>query len=718
MGRSDRPSRKGLGKASMSGSLLRLAQFGAVRAHRRGGELGIVACERARFDARASLARCALAMTLILVTLGVGASAASALAFPTVKLLDSFERTSEEKPPSRGGETGEPGEWREPGWFTPGGRFEASKGGYAAGAVATDEYGAYWHPVEYESPAVRVMLAKAPASGGKFGLWACISAPEPGVSNGYRVEFSVTTTEHYTVTIFRYESSGPEKEKELAKTEGVILKEKEYIGLTVHSGRVKAWIGETVALEASDTKYTKGYVAFFGSGTGQRLKDFEAAAVPPTVTKVETTSGPSGGGTLVTIKGTGFVSPAKVTIGTEATEVTVHSETEITAKTSAAPAGTDAVIVKDENGTSEAGPAEYTFIAPPTVLAGAASAVTQSSATLNATVNPNNAEVTPCTFEYGTSEPYVTSIACSPLPGSGTSPVGVSASIASLEANTTYHFRISASSPGGPSESVGAFQTLPNPPTIATESATAVTQTTATLNASVNPNGGNVTECTFDYGATIAYGSSVPCSALPGSGSSSVAVSGSVTSLLANTTYHFRIVATNAGGSSEGADQTLTTPPTPITPTTRPITPLPTPTPGPAPATNSSFALPASAVVNRKTGATTFHVSLDTPGTFSWLLTFKNGKFGLFSVSSRKCTKGNLKLGGKCRPAEIVFGKGSLRVAAAGVVTFTVKPSGSASKALKNAIKQKKELPVKLTLTFQSARGGSPVSHSGTLTVN
>jgi hypothetical protein len=310
MGRSDRPSRKWLGKARMGGLLLRLPQFGPLH---RGGELGVVACERARFDARASLARCALAMTLILAALGVAASTASALTFPAVKLLDSFERASKEEPP-KAGENGAPEQWRAPGWFTVGGFFEASDGGYEAGHLTTDQYGAYWRPAEYESPAVRVKLTKAPATEGKFGLWACVPSPEASVGySGYRVEFSVTTTEHYIVTISRYDSG---TEKVLATTEGVILKVGQYIGLTIHSGEVKAWVGETggaetVVLEAHDGTYTKGYVAFFGSGTGQRLKDFEAAAEPPTVTKVETTSGPSGGGTLVTIKGTGFVSPKR-----------------------------------------------------------------------------------------------------------------------------------------------------------------------------------------------------------------------------------------------------------------------------------------------------------------------------------------------------------------------------------------------------------------------
>ena len=51
--------------------------------------------------------------------------------------------------------------------------------------------------------------------------------------------------------------------------------------------------------------------------------------------------------------------------------------------------------------------------------------------------------------------------------------------------------------------------------------------------------------------------------ALAGVGESPVAVSASVTGLAANTTYHFRISATNAGGTSNGSDQTLKTLPAP-----------------------------------------------------------------------------------------------------------------------------------------------------------
>ncbi len=96
--------------------------------------------------------------------------------------------------------------------------------------------------------------------------------------------------------------------------------------------------------------------------------------------------------------------------------------------------------------------------------------------------------------------------------------------------------------------------------------ASAIAATTATLNASVNPNGGEVSECKLEYGTTSAYGQSAPCSALPGSGSSPVPASASITGLTAATTYHVRISATNSGGTGTGSDGMFTTSPTPLTP--------------------------------------------------------------------------------------------------------------------------------------------------------
>ena len=107
----------------------------------------------------------------------------------------------------------------------------------------------------------------------------------------------------------------------------------------------------------------------------------------------------------------------------------------------------------------------------------------------------------------------------------------------------------------------GSGPTPSTPPTATTRSATAIAQTGATLQASVNPNGAQ-TSVHFEYGTTTSYGQSVPAQT-PGpilpAGTAAVPVSASLSGLTANTLYHFRIVATNAGGTTNGADLTFTT---------------------------------------------------------------------------------------------------------------------------------------------------------------
>jgi hypothetical protein len=89
-------------------------------------------------------------------------------------------------------------------------------------------------------------------------------------------------------------------------------------------------------------------------------------AGPPTVTKVEPTSGSAAGGTAVTITGTNFTSESSVKFGANfATGVKVNSETSITA---VAPAGTETVdvTVTTPSGTSATSEADR-FTYGPTV---------------------------------------------------------------------------------------------------------------------------------------------------------------------------------------------------------------------------------------------------------------------------------------------------------------------------------------------------------------
>jgi hypothetical protein len=97
------------------------------------------------------------------------------------------------------------------------------------------------------------------------------------------------------------------------------------------------------------------------------------------------------------------------------------------------------------------------------------------------------------------------------------------------------------------------------PPVVSTGAANAIGSTTGTVSGTVNPEGGPTTYW-FQYGKTSSYGSTAPSPApSAGSGTTAKSVSLTLKSLNRRTTYHYRIVASNAGGTTVGADRTFTT---------------------------------------------------------------------------------------------------------------------------------------------------------------
>ena len=94
-------------------------------------------------------------------------------------------------------------------------------------------------------------------------------------------------------------------------------------------------------------------------------------------------------------------------------------------------------------------------------------------------------------------------------------------------------------------------------PVSVTGSAESITTGSAALTGTVNP-GGEATTYHFEYGTTDAYGLVTPDQNLV-AGSDPVDVRATISGLTSNTTYHYRVVATNASGSHAGADRTLRT---------------------------------------------------------------------------------------------------------------------------------------------------------------
>jgi len=111
----------------------------------------------------------------------------------------------------------------------------------------------------------------------------------------------------------------------------------------------------------------------------------------------------------------------------------------------------------------------------------------------------------------------------------------------------------------GADTSVTATFAQSKPTVTTTAGATGISQHAASVAGTVNPNSGAVSSCQIQYGKTTAYGSQAACSPNPGAGASAVGVHAALSGLTAATTYHFRVVAANAGGTTNGSDQTFTT---------------------------------------------------------------------------------------------------------------------------------------------------------------
>ena len=194
---------------------------------------------------------------------------------------------------------------------------------------------------------------------------------------------------------------------------------------------------------------------------------------------------------------------------------------------------------------------------PPVVTTKPASFVASFSATLSGSLDPHGLTTT-VYFQYGTTTSYGLTTAIQTR--TGNTYQNVAANIGSLSANTIYHFRIVATNSAGTRYgSDRTFTTLSATglPVVTTNPATNVAAFSATLHGSLNPHG-LTTTVYFQYGTTTSYGHTTPMQSQTGNMYRNIAAN--INGLSRHTTYHFRIVATNSGGTRFGGDRTFTTP--------------------------------------------------------------------------------------------------------------------------------------------------------------
>jgi hypothetical protein len=188
-----------------------------------------------------------------------------------------------------------------------------------------------------------------------------------------------------------------------------------------------------------------------------------------------------------------------------------------------------------------------------------ATEVTATSATLNGVLNPGRKATAGWYFTYGNGGCQE----ATPVGGEVTGKaVKVATPVAGLIPNSEYSFCIHATSAAG-EEAEGSeltFTTTALAPAIDIERASGLGASTAMLEAQVNPENETTTSCSFEYGPTAAYGTTIPCRQVPFEGFADHLASAEATGLSANELLHFRAVAANATGVTRGADRTLTMP--------------------------------------------------------------------------------------------------------------------------------------------------------------
>ncbi len=195
---------------------------------------------------------------------------------------------------------------------------------------------------------------------------------------------------------------------------------------------------------------------------------------------------------------------------------------------------------------------EIASVSIPTVTTDLATSVESAAATSNGTLDDDAGEACDCGFEWGETDAYGnTTPTQSKVTGETFSQV-----ISGLDPGQTYHFRAFATS--WDRTSYGAdrtFTTLAAAPTVTTDPASALSAIAATINGTLDEDGSLACVCGFEWGLDTGYGTTTPTESKTTGETFSQVIGG----LSPGTTYHFRAIATNALGTSNGADRSFAT---------------------------------------------------------------------------------------------------------------------------------------------------------------
>ncbi len=215
-------------------------------------------------------------------------------------------------------------------------------------------------------------------------------------------------------------------------------------------------------------------------------------------------------------------------------------------------------VATNSQGTTAGPDATFVTTSPqPLVTTTAAGYVETYTTSLNGTVDPNGLP-TAIFFEYGDRTDNLDQVTDPQDVGSTAGVVAKWAAIGGLEPDTTYFFRIVAVSGDQRVEgAVLSFHTKPVKPTVVVSAVENVNTSTATLTATIDPNGTDTTVW-FEYGTDTNYGSGTEVQDAPAAGGAAD-FAFALADLVFGQTYHYRAVARNSFGTTYGPDGSFTT---------------------------------------------------------------------------------------------------------------------------------------------------------------
>lgn len=195
---------------------------------------------------------------------------------------------------------------------------------------------------------------------------------------------------------------------------------------------------------------------------------------------------------------------------------------------------------------------------PPEITTNDATVNGAYSATLHGHVTANGLN-TIAWFEYGTTTSLGTSTPTISIDYLSTN-LHIQHTLYNLQPNTKYYFRAYASNSMGQTQGSRKYFWTDDggAPIVTTGDANPIESTTATINGTINPQG-LITTYFFCYGTTNNYELGQTVQGTLAASSSNQTVSAELTGLTSNTTYHYRLFATNNQGTQYGDDMTFTT---------------------------------------------------------------------------------------------------------------------------------------------------------------